>query len=240
MNAWKTCSSGLVLSFVFGLPASALAAETSAAGTDAAPLAYKPPLRGAPASRIGGGTRSAGEARLVVDVIAPDHTGLTSVGQPTLYWFASEAVTAPLEFTLLPVDADNPVVERSLPAATGPGVHSVALSSLGATLKPGIEYQWFVSVVSDPTQRSHDVTAGGTIRRADADPALRAKLARADERSAPLVYAEAGYFYDAIDGLSRLIVRNPGDSGLRAQRAALLEQVGLTEAAKSDRTAGGR
>ena len=118
MNAWKTCSSGLVLSFVFGLPASALAAETSAAGTDAAPLAYKPPLRGAPASRIGGGTRSAGEARLVVDVIAPDHTGLTSVGQPTLYWFASEAVTAPLEFTLLPVNADNPVVERSLPAAT--------------------------------------------------------------------------------------------------------------------------
>jgi hypothetical protein len=168
-------------------------------------------------------------------VIAPDHTGLTSAAQPTLYWYASEAVSAPLEFTLLAADAEKPMVERRLPAVTAGGIQPLPLASLGATLKPGTEYQWFISAVSNPTQRSRDVTAGGTIRRADADGELRAKLGAADERSAPLIYAQAGYFYDAIDSLSRLIARNPGDTGLRAQRAALLEQVGLGNVAGADR-----
>jgi Flp pilus assembly protein TadD len=49
------------------------------------------------------------------------------------------------------------------------------------------------------------------------------------------VYAQAGYFYDAIDAVSKLIARNPTDAGLRAQRAALLEQVGLAKVAAADR-----
>jgi hypothetical protein len=241
MNVWKICTCAVLLSFGVGVAAPAVAADTGTpAGSEAVSLTYRPPLRGAPASRVGGGTRGAGDARLSLEVIAPDHTGLTSVGQPILYWYASEAVAAPLEFTLLAEGAEKPLVERRLPATMDPGVQAIALSSLGATLKPGVEYQWFVSVVTDPTQRSRDVTAGGTIRRTDADAALKASLARADERTAPLVYAESGYFYDAIDGLSRLIARNPNEAGLRTQRAMLLEQVGLTEPARQDRMAAAR
>jgi predicted secreted protein len=193
-----------------------------------------------PAGRIGGGTRSAGAARLALEVVAPDHTGLTSVAQPTLYWYASDAAATPLEFTLLPADAEKPLVERRLPAVTRPGIQAVALASLGVTLKPGTEYEWFVSAVSDPQQRSRDVTAGGSIRRAGADAALVAQLAQADARSVPVLYAQAGYFYDAVESLSRLIDRNPGDAALRGQRAALLEQVGLPKVAEAERAAAGR
>ncbi len=203
MSTWNTSTAGLLISLAVGLPGAAAAADTGAAGA----TTYQPPLRGAPSSRIGGGTRSAKAARLALEVVAPDHTGLTTAAQPTLYWYASEPVSAPLEFTLLAADAEKPLVERRLPAGQGAGIQPVALSSLGVSLKPGTEYQWFVSVVSDPSQRSRDVTAGGTIRRAEPDAQLRAQLAKAGERSAPGAYAQAGYFYDAMDGISKLIAR---------------------------------
>jgi hypothetical protein len=240
MNLWTASVTGLVLSLVVGLPGLAAAADTASSRVATAAPVYTPPLRGAPASRVGGGTRSAGAARLSIEVIAPDHTGLTTTGQPTLYWYASETVSVPLEFTLIAADGERPVVERRLPAVKAAGIQAVSLASLGATLKPGTEYEWFVSAVSDPDQRSRDVTAGGTIRRTEGDAALRAKLGGADPRSAPLVYAEAGYFYDAVDGLSQLIARNPTDAGLRDQRAALLEQVGLAKVAAADREAPAR
>mgnify|MGYP001079694448 FL=1 len=237
MNSWTTYATGFVLFLAAGLPGVAVAADPGGARVATATPVYTPPLRGAPASRVGGGTRSASAARLSLEVVAPDHTGLTSVGQPTLYWYASEVVAAPLEFTLIAADAEKPLVERRLPAIAGPGIQPIPLASVGATLKPGTEYEWFVSAVSDPNQRSRDVTAGGTIRRAEADAGLRAQLAGADARTAPLVYAQSGYFYDAIDGLSKLIARSPEDAGLREQRAALLDQVGLGQAAAAERGA---
>jgi hypothetical protein len=194
-------------------------------------------MRGAPASRVGGGTRGTRDAELVLCVLAPDHTGLTTLAQPTLYWFVSEPPSAPVEISLLAGDAEKPVLTRTLPASTGAGVHALDLSRLGVTLKPGTEYEWFVSVMHDPAQRSKDVTAGGTIQRVPLEPAIRAEASAAGERGSPLVYARAGLWYDAIAGLSRLIDRNPRDEALRSQRAALLEQVNLPAAAAYDRAA---
>ena len=182
MNSWTTYATGFVLFLAAGLPAVAVAADPGGARVATATPVYTPPLRGAPASRVGGGTRSASAARLSLEVVAPDHTGLTSVGQPTLYWYASEVVAAPLEFPLIAADAEKPLVERRLPAIAGPGIQPIPLASVGATLKPGTEYEWFVSAVSDPNQRSRDVTAGGTIRRAEADAGLRAQLRIAQQR----------------------------------------------------------
>lgn len=83
-----------------------------------------------------------------------------------------------------------------------------------------------------PAQRSKDVTCGNTIRRVSADPAVQARTAAVGEREAPMIYAEAGLWYDA---LSRLIERHPGDAEPHAERAALLEQVSLPDAALYDR-----
>src|SRR5262249_9720599 len=50
---------------------------------------YKPPLRGAPGGRVGGGTRGSGSVRdvFILSALAPDHMGLTVAEQPSLYWF---------------------------------------------------------------------------------------------------------------------------------------------------------
>src|SRR4029453_11147001 len=62
---------------------------------------YKPPQRGAPTRRVGGGPRRPGDQLPTIAVLAPDHPGLTIHEQPSLYWFLSEATTYPVEVTLI-------------------------------------------------------------------------------------------------------------------------------------------
>jgi Flp pilus assembly protein TadD len=92
-------------------------------------------------------------------------------------------------------------------------------------------------VVADPEQRSNDIVASGTIERITPESTLKSKIAGADERTLARAYAEAGVWYDTIDTLSRLIEKNPDDSALREQRAALLDQVGLKSVADYTRAA---
>lgn len=197
-------------------------ADTEKPANESAAFSYKPPLRGAPATRVGGGTRSVGTKALTVSVLAPNETGFTTREKPTIYWYVSEAIDRPVEVTLTTTeplrDAVPPALEMTLQPPISKGVHALRLSDHGVTLKPGVEYQWFVAVVNNPAQRSSDVIAGGAIKR----------VAAGD-------YAETGIWYDAIDRLSQAISTSPADARLRQQRAALLEQVGLREAAAFDR-----
>lgn len=234
MNIRQFSGWGLAALLVIQIAATAAAelAATTAASSSPFP-AYKPPLRGAPASRVGGGSRgvdSGGAPRIAV--LAPDHTGLTTQTQPDLYWYLSKPVATKLEITVINDQAIQPLVEKKLDTPTRAGIQRLRLKDLGVQLKPGIEYRWFVGMVTDPQQRSNDVIASGTIMRNEAPPALTQKLAQADKRNVPFIYAEEGYWYDAIATISDLIAANPGDAALRQQRAALLEQAGLDEAAR--------
>ncbi|HBD10086.1 MAG TPA: hypothetical protein DCZ69_17680 [Syntrophobacteraceae bacterium] len=193
--------------------------------------AYKPPLRGAPGGRLGGGTRGGGNESLFLSALAPDHTGLTAQEQPSLYWFLPEATKYPIEFTLIEDKAQKPLVEIRVPQGAQPGVQVIRLADYNVRLKTGAQYQWFVAAVADAEQRSKDIIAGAEIQRIDLDSGLRAKLEQVGKPGAPSVYAEAGLWYDALSSLADLIAANPGDSQYRRQRAALLNQVGLKEVA---------
>lgn len=228
-------STTLVLSaFLLLMPASPSWAQTTP--DQSSTITYKPPLRGAPARRVGGATRGSSDTGLVLNVLAPDQTGLTSTAQPTLYWYASKPSTTTIELTVIADSAELPVLSTKLTASPG-GLQTIDLALHGVSLKPDTDYEWFVSVVTDATQRSKDVISGGSIRRVAADPALLARIAAANEREVPRIYAEAGFWYDAISTLSRLIANNPADTELRGWRAALLEQIDLPAVAAYDRSA---
>jgi hypothetical protein len=232
----KMLTAGILLAFPLFADAQATQPTAPAAAQSVQSLpVYKPPLRGAPSSRVGGASRGITEARVTLDVLAPDHTGLTISEQPSLYWYLSAPVAAPLEFTLIDQAAVHPLAEIQLKAPDAPGIQRLDLSAHGVKLEPGIEYQWFVTLVPDPRQRSNDVLAGGTIERIEAPPALTARLAGASDQQLTYVYAQEGLWYDAIAAISGLINASPEDDGLRAQRAALLEQVGLDRVAAQDK-----
>lgn len=207
----------------------------------AAAITYKAPLRGAPATRVGGGTRSVGAKPITVSALVPNDTGYTTHEKPVLYWYVSEALDHPVELTITSMEsldtAANPAVELKLAPPTRAGVHALSLEQHNIVLKPGVEYQWFVAAVVNPGQRSNDVVAGGTIKRVAESDVVRARLKETPAANRPALYASEGIWYDAVEELSRLISAEPNNRSLRDQRAALLEQVGLKEAAAFDRTA---
>jgi hypothetical protein len=220
-------------------PVTGYVQQSDAKKAEEAQGAYKPPMRGAPLTRVGGGTRGAGANVLALNVLAPGDTGLTTQEKPTIYWFASQPLDKPVELTITSTaslkDAATPVLEVTLRPPLAKGIHAFRLADHGIALKPGVEYQWFVAVVNNAAQRSHDVLAGGTIKRAPDAAAVQARIQQTSQAQRAAAYAEAGIWYDAIDQLSTQINADRGNRQLREQRAALLEQVGLREAAAFDR-----
>ncbi|MDH5515163.1 MAG: DUF928 domain-containing protein [Gammaproteobacteria bacterium] len=210
------------------LPAQALhAAEPPAAGF---PI-YKPPLRGTPAARVGGGTRGEGDDVPAIYVLAPEHTGLTSQPQPVLYWYLSNAIEAGYEFVLIADGEYEPLVEIKLTGVETAGIQRIALADLGVSLKPDVQYQWSVTIVMDAQQRSGDVLASGMIEYIKPPAAIMTRVANARGEERIRHYAGAGLWYDALQSLDEQIKSQPGTGRLQQVRASLLKQVGLDKVA---------
>ena len=190
---------------------------------------YRPPLRGAPGGRVGGGTRGTGREVFLLSVLAPDHTGLTVHEQPTLYWFISRPTTLPVELTVVDPQGSQPVLEVRIPSPVQAGIHHLRLADHGVRLAPGVAYRWYVAVAPDPDRRSRDILAGGAIERVEFPDELRRELAQAETGAVPFLYAQAGIWYDALAAISELVEAAPNEPRFRQQRTALMAQVGLAE-----------
>jgi hypothetical protein len=217
-----------------------LAAAQAPAQDSAQPFAYRPPTAGDPPARLTSGVRGAAELPVTVNVLAPDHVGYTSAAQPTLYWFLSRPVDARVEVTVSRDDQVEPLVEEVLDPPVAAGVHALRLAAHAASLEPGVQYQWYVAVVRDQAQRSGDLLAGGAVALAPLPAPVAREIAGAGPVAAARAYAAAGFWYDAMDALAEAAAgASAGPTPLRL-RAALLEQVGLEEAAAHDRAQAAR
>lgn len=187
---------------------------------------YQPPNRGAPTQRVGGGTRSIAQ----LEVLAPDHTALTTRAQPRLYWYISPGFQNNIRFRLGMAGVTPPLFEILLPPEPNGGIQAIDLAAHDVRLEPGRLYEWAVMLEPFPHQRVPPLVSLGRIVVDTTASALQA--APLAER--PFLAASNGYWYDALDWVSQLI-----DSGapkaLALQRAALLDQGGLTTAAHYER-----
>ena len=189
---------------------------------------YKPPLRGAPVGRVGGGTRGVGSELPVLAALVPEHVGLTAQEQPSLYWYLSKLTNCFVEFTLIDDQSIQPLLEKRIGPPVQAGVHCIRLADYGIRLSTGKQYRWFVALVPDPEHRSKDIIAGGGIERIELPEILLTKLTRAGKGEVPYIYAEGGIWYEALSAISDLIDSTPDNADLRKKRASLLEQVGLS------------
>jgi uncharacterized protein DUF928 len=190
---------------------------------------YKPPLRGAPGGRIGGGTRGVAGETLALSVLAPDDRALTISEQPTLYWFISSRTAFPVEVVVMDPGGIRPLLELTIAPPTHAGLHMIRLADHGIRIEPGIAYRWYVAVVPDAGRRSRDILAGGSVERIVPPPDLSATLERAGRDERVFLYANAGLWYDALTAVTDMVDQSSGDPAPRQQRAALLKQVGLPE-----------
>ena len=188
----------------------------------------KLPVAGAPKTRIGGGVRGNDVELLAMpklDVLTPEQTGYTTQASPSLYYYVSEDTQLEFEFTLN--KNEQTLFETRVTTYLEKGINQVSLKELGLKLDEGVEYEWNVAVIPDPTQGSLDVTSTGTIKRVKAEK----KMANYEE------YAENGIWYDMLEDLNGKIEGKPADSKLRKERVDLLKQVGLTEVSQFEMSA---
>ena len=211
-------------------PVACVKKDLPAAKTDSNKnLVYIPPKRGSPEGRVAGGTRGPREfPRLIA--LAPDHRGLTIQERPALYWVLPNTTKYPITLTVINADTSTVVVEKSLPPPTRPGVQTIRLDQYDIRLVMGVPYRWLVTVGSE--SEGEYVFAGGVMERVAPSASLSVKLQQACPSELPAIYLAEGVWYDALQSLVELIDETPHDVALRQQYAALLEQVGLTEAAR--------
>lgn len=215
-------------------------AQASKTNAPAAPRTAPPPIifraaaGAAPAVRLTGGSRGAGDAAVRLDVLAPDTTGLTTLEHPTLFWLQSKPSPAGFEFAILEENSPKPLLLVKTSKASRSGIQAIRLADHGVSLETGVEYRWVVALVTDSENRSTDLVASGFIKRIEPSAELRDKLAHAPAEAQPAIYAAAGIWHDALASLSGLIEANPGNPDLRKLRADLLRQAGLAHAAELD------
>ena len=131
------------------------------ADTSQAPV-YKPPKRGAPATRIGGGTRG-DDHQLILRVLTPEHTGWTSKTQPVLYWYISRPANLDREIILYDGDSVEPLLEVRSSGPISAGVHALRLADHHIQLQPNIEYEWSITLINEPQQPSKNIVASGAV-----------------------------------------------------------------------------
>jgi hypothetical protein len=207
-------------------PGEAEGAETrvEAPAPEAAPV-YRPPARGKPRARVGGGVRGGGRDLPSLHVLVPEHTGQTLSDQPSLFWYLDgpPPEDATLVFTLIDETSVEPLVEAELERPARAGIYRIELAEHAVRLGRGTEYEWSVVLVVDPEQRSKDIVSAGWIDRVEAP----ADLGAAGESHSVRAYAEHGLWYDALAAASERIRADPASPEPRGARDALLRQVGL-------------
>lgn len=233
---------GLALSLAVPLsaPAGAGAEEASTPGEaggaktrveapapDGAPV-YRPPARGKPRARVGGGVRGTGRDLPSLQVLVPEHTGQTLSDQPSLFWYVDgpPPKDATLVFTLIDETSVEPLVEAELERPTRAGIYRIDLAEYAVRLGRGTEYEWSVVMVVDPGQRSKDIVSAGWIDRVDPPAGLGA----AGAPHSVGAYAEHGLWYDALAAAADQMRADPANAALRGARDSLLRQVGLGSA----------
>jgi hypothetical protein len=199
---------------------------------------YKPPPRGAPGGRVSGASRGTVKPTVplpTIELLAPDgHAGLTISPTPTLYFFVSQPIGWPTQFTISAPAHTKPLVEVNIPAPRQAGVYALRTADYHVRLEPGVIYTWSVSVILNPEARSRDIVASASLLRTAPDPATESVLRGASTSQRAVVLAEAGLWYDAVAAAADIEAVDR-----HAALDALMNEVGLVEPARYDHQATG-
>ncbi|HIK14815.1 MAG TPA: DUF928 domain-containing protein [Leptolyngbyaceae cyanobacterium M33_DOE_097] len=185
---------------------------------------FKPPKRGVPGRREGGGTRdrclvaASGSPRSPIALV-PDfkEAGKVGAGQtlsahPRFFWYLPGTRTGTVEFTLYSGETEAPeaVLYQSrfqLARAAGqpskPGIYSLALPADAnvPSLEVGKVYRWSVEVLC-PGVKPGSLKVEGGVERVAADAALDKSLTNANPTQRTTLYSENGLWFDAITTLA--------------------------------------
>ena len=213
---------------------SGLFADGGREASDGDKLVYLPPPQSANEQTrvIGAASRGIAQNLPVPMILSPEHTGWTIEEQPSLFWFVSQPATVKLIVTLSRDDRAEPTLERTFDTAQQ-GIQRLDLAKEHVKLEAGVVYRYSVALRPDAQDPSKDVPSSGCIERIKPPNSLIAKMLSVPRpRDRAVIFAHNHIFYDALTSISEEIESHPE---MHKDRAELLEQVGLPDAAAYDR-----
>lgn len=158
----------------------------------------------------------------VLPLVPKEHVGQTVSKRPTFLAYVAGAKS--VEFALVEPGVVKPLVVKTV-EPNAQGLVRVDLPETVPDLAVGKDYRWSVSVVCNPNRRSNDVFAQSWIQRVEPSTQLTQKLTKLESKQEQArVYAESGFWYDAIATLTNASQANPGNLDIRSDFAALLDQ----------------
>ena len=164
-----------------------------------------------------------------ITLIAPENVGLTSIPQPSLFWYISASYNGLVEFTLNEVGTLNPisVLYILIEGVTEKGIYKFDLEYFDILLKENLEYEYHLALVINELERSNDISVSAVIKYVKATNISNRRLTNTSDNKLYYVYADVGYWYDAFENLQNQINMGLSDTILKSHRKELLKQVNL-------------
>lgn len=209
------------------------------------PIRFVPPADKSTRRSQGSGSRGCNQSlpEDLVTLLIPskDYIGQTTSSHPTFFWHLSQAVSVPIQFTLVERGVAEPLFAKQIDSAEV-GMMKLELPQDKPGLVTGKAYKWSVTLVCNARRPSANPYFYSWIERVPTPPELKQKLSSSSnfqgqtlltesadqERERALIYAQKGLWYDALASLAEAQLKNPNDWSLKEDFRSLLAQVKLT------------
>lgn len=170
--------------------------------------------QGIPTRRLGGGTRDntsifAQHYTYLAALVMPDGMSVTTAQRPTLLFHVPELkATQTAEFVLRD-NNDKLVYENTFEIDQAGGIIDISLSGVETlpALTLNADYQWYFSIIPEPSDRSTDIVVHGGVRRIESNDWL---------------------WHDAAVEANAQRQENPADSAIASEWEQLIETAGLS------------
>ncbi|HEY9880742.1 MAG TPA: DUF928 domain-containing protein [Leptolyngbyaceae cyanobacterium] len=237
---WRKWSSGILVGLLVSVGSlSAAYAQTQ--------VKFNVPDIEAPGNRESAAQRGSSEECLptntpLMAIVPETNIGLTTAAYPSVYVYVPPTAAKTARFVIFDEATNTSLYEEefAIDVPDG-GIVTVSLPNNGIQqpLKVNQTYYWYFSLECDADDPDANPVVESNIQRVDPTSDLSESLAISEPQTLPLIYAEAGIWYDALAASADLSESNPSEANSGAERTPrlewrdLLQSVGLTSIANS-------
>lgn len=159
--------------------------------------------------------------------------GLTTAQKPTFFFQISKTSAKEAKFSLWNAKGGDPY-QTQFPLTNTGGVISFTLPADAPPLEVGKEYHWELAAICDTGDgdQGGNTHVQGAITRVQPSPTFTSQLQAASARDRVALYAQEGYWHDALKALADLRSANPNDPSLVSDWTDLLNPDDLNTSAQ--------
>ncbi len=159
------------------------------------------PPRGSTIANSTRGSCQTGTQPLLTPLAPTSHVGQSSTTSPTLSWYVSTSHLHRIEVSLYSIDKTHETPQLIYlfeEVRSQSGLHAQTLPPAEISLQAGERYLWQVAIACDPESPSYDQAIVAELEIVTPPDALVAKVEQLNDTEKAMVYAESGYWYDAL------------------------------------------